>query len=120
MKYPSTIKSVKAAIRGILFTFKHEKNFRIEVISALLVLIFLVITKAEVWRWLVSMMMIVIIMTIELANTAIERVVDILKPQKHPYAKVVKDIAAGMVLVAVIGVGISGVIVLGPLVYRFF
>ena len=120
MKYPSTIKSIKAAIRGISFTFTHEKNFRIEVVSAFLVMIFLFITEAEVWRWLVSMMMIVIIMTTELANTAVERVVDILKPQKHPYAKVVKDIAAGMVLVAVIGVGISGVIVLWPLVYRFF
>ncbi len=120
MKYPSTIKSIKAAIRGISFTFTHEKNFRIEVMSALLVLIFLFITEAEVWRWLVSMMMIVIIMIAEFANTALERIVDILKPQKHPYAKVVKDIAAGMVLIAVIGVGMSGVIVLGPLMYRFF
>ncbi len=120
MKYPSTIKSVKAAIRGISFTFIHEKNFKIEIISAFLVIIFLIITKAEVWRWLASIIMIIVILTAELANTALERIVDMLKPQKHPYAKVVKDIAAGMVLISVIGVGVAGVIVLEPLLYRIF
>ncbi len=120
MKYPSTIKSVKAAIRGISFTFIHEKNFQIEIISAFFVLLFLFITGAEIWRWLVSIMMIIFIMTAELVNTALERIVDMLKPQKHPYAKIVKDIAAGMVLIAVIGVSVAGAVVLGPLVYKFF
>lgn len=120
MKYPSTIKSIKAAIRGISYTFIHEKNFRIEVIFAIFVVIFLIITDAEVWRWIVSIIMIIVILMSELANTALERIVDMLKPQKHPYAKVIKDIAAGMVLISVIGVAIAGIIVLGPLMFRVF
>ena len=120
MKYPSTIKSVKAAIRGISYTFIHEKNFKIEVMFAIFVVVFLTITDAEAWRWIISIVMIIVILVSELANTALERIVDMLKPQKHPYAKVVKDIAAGMVLVSVIGVGVAGIAVLGPLICRIF
>jgi diacylglycerol kinase len=108
--------SVRAALRGIVFTFKNERNFRIEVYCAVFILLALVILHANLEQTAIVVTMIFLVLMIELMNTAIERVVDILKPRKHPYARVIKDVSAAMVLVLSIGATIVGLIIFVPLI----
>jgi diacylglycerol kinase len=55
-----------------------------------------------------------VVFTAEFINTAIEAVVDLASPEKHPLAKVGKDVGAGAVLIAALAAVLIGVLVLGP------
>ena len=120
MKNCSIACSLHAAIKGIVFTFKNERNFRIEIYVSALVVIALFLLKATLVQSAVIVTMIFLIFMIELMNTALERVVDILKPRKHPYARVIKDVSAAMVLVLSLGASIVGLIIFLPLIIAKF
>lgn len=112
--------SVRAAVRGLVYTFRHERNFRIETFIALFVIVALVALRASWQQATIVVTMIFLIFMIELMNTVNERIVDILKPRKHPYAAVIKDMSAAMVLVLAIGASIVGVIIFIPLLFEAF
>lgn len=116
MKNRSISYSIRAAIRGIIFTFQNERNFRVEIYVAVFVFLALFILHASLMQAAIIVTMTFLVLMIELMNTAIERVVDILKPRKHPYARVIKDVSAATVLVLSIGASIVGVIIFIPLI----
>jgi diacylglycerol kinase len=116
MKNRSISYSIKAAIRGIIFTFQNERNFRIEIYITVLVFLALYVLHATLMQTAIIVTMTFLVLMMELMNTAIERVVDILKPRKHPYAKIIKDVSAAMVLVLSIGASIVGAIIFTPLI----
>lgn len=108
--------SFSAACRGLIYAFKIERNFRIEIYIAVIVGGALVVLHATFLQAAVIVTMIFLVLMIELMNTAIERVVDILKPRKHPYAAVIKDVSAAMVLVLSVGASIVGIMIFVPLI----
>ncbi|MEN8251960.1 MAG: diacylglycerol kinase [Patescibacteria group bacterium] len=112
--------SFKAALRGIVFTFKNERNFRIEIYIAFFVILALILLEADINQITIVVTMIFLIFMIELMNTAIEKVVDIMKPRKHPYARVIKDVSAATVLILSIGASIVGAMVFVPLIIAKF
>lgn len=59
-----------------------------------------------------------LVLSLELVNTALEAVVDLVSPQFHPLAKVAKDAAAAAVLVASVGALGVGAVLLGPALWR--
>ncbi len=120
MKNRSISYSFKAAIRGIMFTFQNERNFRIELYMAAFVFLVLFLLHATLMQAAIIVTMTFLVLMIELMNTAIERVVDILKPRKHPYAKVIKDVSAAMVLILSVGASIVGIIIFVPLIMHVF
>lgn len=93
-------KSVRHAWDGLSWAFSHEKNFRIELLIALLVVLFIVLFDVKIWETVVLLLMIMWVLIFELINTVVERVVDILKPRIHPYARLIKDLMAGVVLIS--------------------
>ena len=108
------IKSFKYAFKGLYKTFKEEQNLKIQAIAACVVVIFAVyfnITRME-WMFLVFVIGLVILM--EIANSAIERVTDVLKPRIHDYVKEIKDITAAGVMIASLMALIVGAIIFWP------
>lgn len=104
--------SFKFAWSGITVTFKTERNFQIHVyISIVIFLIgfFLHFTKLE---WIVVLFLIGGMLSLELMNTALERVVDLVTKDFKPLAKAAKDAAAGAVFVYAILSVIIGLIIL--------
>ena len=65
-------------------------------------------------EWCIIAIAIVIVLSAELFNTAIETVVDMISPEKNEKAKLVKDIAAASVLVLAMGAVIVGAIIFIP------
>ena len=109
-------KSLGHAIDGLSYATAHERNFRIELFVALFVLGFIFVFKVKNWEAIVLILMIMWVLISELTNTVLERVVDILKPRIHPYARLIKDLMAAVVLISSLVAIIVGVIIFYPYV----
>lgn len=107
-------KSFRNAINGLKYSFLYERNFQIEIIIAVFVLVLILIFKVKSWEAIILFLMIMLVLIMELINTVVERVVDILKPRIHPYAKLIKDIMAAVVMISSTVALIVGVIVFYP------
>lgn len=108
------------AARGIRYAVKFERNFRIELIMACFVAALIPVFRVKNWEAIVLILMISWVLAIELLNTVLERVVDILKPRIHPYARLIKDIMAAVVLISSIAAFIIGLIIFLPYFLEFF
>ena len=107
-------RSVTHAGRGLFFTLKTERNFQVEVAVACMVLLLMSWLPLTHLEDVVLLLTIVLVLALELINTAVERVMDILKPRIHPYARVVKDIMAGAVFLVAFGAVLVGMIIFLP------
>lgn len=105
MRKPSLLRSITNAIRGLWMIFKSERNFQIEVF-ALLINIFLIFyfhlsTLDAVLIFMVSFM----VLSVEIINTAIEKICNFIHPEYDKRIGFIKDIAAGAVtLMAILSV----------------
>lgn len=113
MKLKKLVESFNHAINGVIDTARTERNMKIHLVVAILVLIaccFFDISKME---FLVLVMCIAAVIAAELINTAIEAAIDMTTNYYHPLAKVAKNAAAGAVFVTAVGAVIVGYIIFG-------
>lgn len=108
------------ALNGLKEVFKSEHNFRFHVLAAILVVILGILFDFALWEWLVTIIVIGLVMTAEILNTAIEEIVDFVKPEIHPAAKKIKDIAAAGVFIAALTALVVGLCLFLPKLYLFF
>lgn len=105
------------ALAGIRSGWAREASFRSQArLAAAALIALLVLRPAAVWWGLVSVSC-AIVMALELVNSAMEAVIDLLHPGIHPSVKVAKDMLAGAVLVrsfAALVVGLAMVVASGP------
>ena len=113
-KEKNIINSFKYAFEGIFTAFKAEKNMKIHFIIMLLVIILGIMLKISSVEWIICIILFGFVISLELVNTAIENTVDLITQEKHPKAKIAKDVAAGAVLVAAITAVIIGLIIFVP------
>ena len=91
------------AIAGIREALRSENSFRFHAVAACGVLAVLAWVKPPAVWWAVIVLTVMLVLAAELINTAMENLADHLHPEQHPRIKVVKDCAAGAVLVVSIG-----------------
>ena len=104
MKYDfkKQIRSFGYAWKGLRQCIGKEQNLSFHLITTIIVIgagILFDITRTE---WMIIILCIGMVVAAELFNTAIERLVDLVSPERHPIAGQVKDIAAGAVLVCAV------------------
>jgi diacylglycerol kinase len=87
-------------------------------IFAFFILTFSIILQIEKWEIVVIILLITLVLVTELINTIVERVVDILEPRMHPFAKLIKDIMAAIVLISAIMAAFIGFIIFIPYIYN--
>lgn len=110
----SRIQSFTYAITGIKSFFKTEHNAWIHALSSILVIITGIKLCINSTEWCSIIFAIGILFVTEILNTSIETLTDIISPNYNERAKIVKDLAAGAVLVASIIAVIIGLIVFIP------
>lgn len=110
----NVFRSFQYAIQGIAHTFLEERNMRIHVIISVIVVIAGFALNLSALEWLFILFAIGGVIVLELVNTAIERVVDLVTKEYHPLAKQAKDIAAGATFVYSILSVIVGIIIFLP------
>lgn len=94
----SFYRSLRHALRGLKTVLATEKNFRAHLLIAFIVIVAGLWKNLDKISWIVLLLVMAMIMALEIFNSAIERLVDILAPKTHNFAKEIKDLLAGMVL----------------------
>ena len=102
------------AWEGLVFVYKNEFSFRVELICAAIVLLAGLILGLGRIEWCIVLLGISVILSLEFLNTAIEKVLNFFHPNEHPEVKVIKDIAAGAVLIANLMALIIGALIFIP------
>lgn len=90
--------SFSHATRGVMTAFKDERNVRVQSLYLALVIMLLSWLKPPLALALLATATVMLLITAELANSALERLVDLVCPERNPLAGEVKDIAAGAVM----------------------
>ena len=107
----SQLSSFRLAILGILTAIKQERNVKIHLVITILVIVLGLLNDLSKQEWMLIAFCIGLVISLELINTAIERVVDLVTSEYHPLAKEAKDIAAGAVFIAaILSIVIGGII----------
>lgn len=107
------------AFEGIFTCIKKERNMKIHCVAAVLVVIAGLVLGLSVTEWCICLVLFGLIMALELVNTAVEAVVDLVTEERKPLAKIAKDTAAGAVLIAAIMAAFVGGIIFIPKVLQF-
>jgi len=94
-------KNTQYAIDGLKHAFKTESSFKLELLASFVVLPLIFFIDVELSYKLVLFISFMLIMIVELLNSAVENVVDLVTKEIHPLAKSAKDIGATAVMFSI-------------------
>lgn len=112
------LKSVGYAFKGLMVLIKTENSIKLQLIVASIVTVAGFYYNISTTEWLIQLVMIAIVMSVEGANTAIEYMADFIHPEHHPKIGLIKDIGAGAVFIASIIAIIVASIIYIPKVFN--
>ncbi|QWR76126.1 diacylglycerol kinase [Candidatus Magnetomonas plexicatena] len=112
--------SANNAIEGILGAARSQRHLRYHLYAAAIVLLFCYVVGITKTEFLIISVTIMLIIALELLNTSIEAVVNLLSPEINEFARIAKDVAAGAVLTTAVGAVVIGYIILFPYLVTFF
>ena len=113
-KKPPIWKSFGYAFEGIFTCIQKERNMKIHCVMTLFVILAGFIFQISATEWCICLTLFGLVMALELVNTAVEAVVDLVTSERRPLAKIAKDTAAGAVLIAAIMAAIAGLVIFLP------
>jgi diacylglycerol kinase len=113
----SRLRSFGYAFRGWWYVLRSQRNVWLHVVISVFVIGISAWVGLKPLEWAVIVLTMAIVFAAEFLNTAIEAVVDLASPHKHPLAKVGKDVGAGAVLIAALAAVVVGILILGPPVW---
>ena len=108
-KTHSTFSSFSYAFSGIRLALKNEPNIRVHFVVAVLVAVAAYFLKFTRLEWIVLAFTVAFVLILELINTTLEEIVDMVSPGVRQRARVAKDVSAAAVLIsALLSVVIGG------------
>ncbi len=110
--------SMMHALHGIKHVFAHERNARIHLLAAVLAFLLGVLLGVSDIELAAVFFAVILVFLAEIFNTAVERILDLVEPNQNPKVKLIKDMAAGGVLVAAAAATVIGVAVFAPYMIR--
>jgi diacylglycerol kinase (ATP) len=111
------LKSFVYAFEGVMYFIKHEAQALIHLIAIVAVIGAGYWFNISLTEWIAVIFAIGIVVSAEMLNTAIEKLTDMVSPQINEQAKIVKDLAAGAVLIASLTAFIIGLIIFLPKIW---
>lgn len=111
------LKSVRYAFKGALLLLKTEASIKIQFVIAIAVTLAGFYYNISLTEWVIQLLCIGIVMSIEGVNTAIEAIADFIHPEHHNKIGLIKDIAAGAVFIASFFAIIIGFIIYIPKIF---
>lgn len=102
------VRGFGVAFCGIGYGIRTQRNLRIHIVAILTVIVFNTIAQLSVTHWCIEIICCMLVISLELLNTALEAACDKFSPERHSLIGHAKDAAAGAVLVSALGaVGIA-------------
>ena len=111
MKKPPFYKSLLYSIKGIFWMLKSERNFQLEVFALIINLFLIVYFKLNSTDAALIILVCFLVLITEALNTAVEKICDFVEPNFNKKIGLIKDIAAGSVILATLLSIIVGVLV---------
>jgi diacylglycerol kinase (ATP) len=108
------VASVRYSIEGFFAALKHEPSFREDLIFAVLLVPLAIILPVNAVSTALMIASLILILIVELLNSSIEWVIDYLRPEQHPLAKRIKDMASAAVFLSYINCIVVWAIMLWP------
>jgi diacylglycerol kinase len=102
------------AVRGLVYTLTKERNGRIELVCAALVVAFGLWLDVSPGEWAVLALATAFVIAAECLNTAVERLANRVTTEREESIRIVKDAAAGGVLAAALGAALAALAIFGP------
>ncbi len=107
-------KSFQYAFEGWWYILRTQRNSWIHAAASLTVVVLGLWLKLSRHDWALIILTMAMVWMAEFMNTALEAIVDMTMPEKHPLAKVAKDVSAGAVLLGACAAVLVGILILGP------
>lgn len=101
------------SLHGLIAAFKNEAAFRQEIILSMILIPFAFFPDVSLVEKILLISSVILVMIVELLNSAVEAVVDRISKEKHDLSKIAKDTASAAVMLSVINVMFVWVLVFG-------
>lgn len=108
------LQSFTFAFKGIFYAIKTQHNIWIHLTASVLVIVFGFYFKINVYEWLAVVLCIGFVISAEIFNSALEVLTDLVSPEQNKKAGLIKDLAAGAVLISAIASAVIGLIIFIP------
>nr|WP_319999605.1 diacylglycerol kinase family protein [uncultured Draconibacterium sp.] len=103
--------SFKYALNGLWHLWKTEINFRIHIFASITVTALGWLVEITRTKWFIIIICVGIVLGAEAFNSAIERICDVVSPEKNIQIKIIKDISAAAVLIVSVMAAIIGLFI---------
>ena len=113
-------KSFKYCYDGIKYAIFNEQNIMVEIILGITAITLGLILKVNITEMIIIILLCAVVIALEIVNTAIERVVDLVTKEQTELAKIAKDCASGAVGIVAIAAFIIGIIIFVPKLLALF
>lgn len=110
------VSNFKYALIGLAHILKSERNARIHLLVAVVVSIAALVLDLPATEMVAVFFAIMTVFIAEIFNTVTEKTLDLLHPGESPKVALIKDMAAGAVLVTAVGAAIMGFVIFSPYV----
>ncbi len=105
---------------GLVNAYAHEQSLYIHAITSILAIITGILLKISFNQWAIILISLVVVLAVELLNTAIEATVDLITDQYHPLAKIAKDSGSAATFVSSVAAAIICGFIFIPKVIMLF
>jgi len=112
------LESLNCAIEGILYAAGTQKHMRYHFIIAIALLLVSLILHLPLLEFMIFAIAIIMLLTAEMINTAVEEVVNLVEEKYNIRAKVAKDVSAGAVLISAVALLMVGYYIFSRYFYR--
>ena len=111
------IKTFINAFNGIKYFFKTERNGKIQAAVSIIIVVAGLYLHLSAFEWIITFLCIGVVLTLEMLNSALEYLCNLVHSEYHPLIKIIKDVAAGAVLFASIISSVIGLIIFLPKIF---
>ena len=112
-------RSVFYALGGVKYFFSRNRNAKFQVVMGVTAIVLGITVSLPSFQWLLVLFCIGLVISLEMINSAIEKYCDLVTTDFHPRIKMIKDVAAGAVLVASLMSLVIGLIIFIPALVEF-
>jgi diacylglycerol kinase (ATP) len=109
--------SFKHAFDGLIYAFSSQPNFRIHAFFSAVAVVGGIILNISSIEMLIIIFTILLGMTVEMINTSIESVTDLISKEWSLEAKIAKDVSAGMMLLIAMGAVLVSIYIFVPKIF---
>lgn len=114
------LKSFKYSLDGLKYAYKNEQSMLVHLIVTIIAITLGILFKISNFEWIITIFLLSVTASLELLNTAIEAVCDMVTLEYNKLAKVAKDTASASVFFTSMLGAVSGLIIYVPKFIELF